>query len=131
VGGELVLHDAEARGLLEIDDALHDGVPLDCLQVRVIDVQLVLEERVHLEQRVEVEEEVDERPEQIPGEEQNVEREEEAGVGGEEGGVRQVVGLHQRHGGARLLAHAEVEQTLPVHHVEEEDGERDGEEQRE
>ena len=78
VSGELVLDDAQARGLLQVDDALHDRVPLDGLQVGVADVQLVLEEGVHLEQRAQVTDEVRDRPAHVGGEEQHIQREEEA-----------------------------------------------------
>ena len=37
--------------------------------------------------------------------------------------VRVRLSSHQRHGAAGLLAHAQVEEPLPVHHVEQEDGE--------
>ena len=37
--------------------------------------------------------------------------------------VRLRLSAHQRHGAAGLLAHAQVEEPLPVHHVEQEDGE--------
>ena len=54
VSGELVLDDAQARGLLQVDDALHDRVPLDGLQVGVADVLLKVRVRVRVRVRVSV-----------------------------------------------------------------------------
>ena len=50
VRGQLVLDDAQARGALQLDDLDHELVPRDHVQVRVVDLELVAEERMHLEE---------------------------------------------------------------------------------
>ena len=123
---QLLLHDAQPRAVVQLDDPLHHRVPRDVVELVVVDLQPVAVEVAHLEERPQVLYEVAERPQPVAREDrQHVQPDERRAA------HRRPHHRHARVVRARLLVAAVVHQPLEVEQLEEEDGQRDRERERE